>query len=268
MNNEEDDEGGYIDTRDSEIDELKEELTSWKAKYKALELKKRESDLALNKIKTEINSLRSVDKNWRDAAKVVYLNLSDLKTQFFSQVDQVIDGLNVVCKVGERIEEKQPYIKAVRITISQLQQKVRDQEGVIAKCRSEISHLTAELEDKSKKVERLSQGIEEEVERLCKPMRDRLADAMVQIMKEKSARAQERRQLADLWPEDRLMPTLLMKYRALTDAEREKRKVISFQQNADIALSLEIRHNVGESKCWELKYDDYGRTFYEHKKTG
>jgi uncharacterized protein YdcH (DUF465 family) len=42
----------------------------------------------------------------------------------------------------------------------------------------------------SDKVNRLSQGIEEEVERLMKPMRAKLADSMLMIMKEKAGRAQ------------------------------------------------------------------------------
>lgn len=262
-----DDEQGY-DERDSEIETLKEEIISWRTKFKSLEIKKRESDLALNKIKTEINSLRSVDRNWRDSAKVVYNNLNDVKFQFFSQVDQIIDSLTVVSKVGDRIHEKSPYIKSIKVVIAQLQQKIRDQDQVIRGLNDHIRNLTADLQDKNKKVARLSQGIEEEVERLCKPMRDKISDCMIEIMKEKASRAQERRQIADLWPESHLMPSMLMRYRALTDTEKETRKTISLQQNANIALSLEIRNNVGESKSWELKYDDYGRTFYEHKKTG
>jgi hypothetical protein len=45
-------------------------------------------------------------------------------------------------------------------------------------------------------VEKLSAGIDEEIERLVKPMRERMADCMVQVMKAKVGRAQERRELA------------------------------------------------------------------------
>jgi len=148
-----------------------------------------------------------------------------------------------------------------------LQQKVKEQENLIIRLNDQIKNLTAELQEKTKKIERLSEGIEEEVERLCKPMRDKLADCMVQIMKEKSARAQERRHMADLWPDGHLLPSLLMQYRALSEEEKEKRKTSSQQQNANVALALEVRANVTEAKSWELKYDDYGRAYYEHKKT-
>lgn len=266
-NGEEGEEEHEIDERDSEIETLREEVANWRSKFKSMELKKRESDLALNKIKTEINSLRSVDKNWKESARAVYNNLNDVKAQFFTQVDQVMNGLTLVNKAGERIQEKSPYINGIRATIAKLQQRIREQDNLISTLNYQIRNLTADLQDKNRKVERLSQGIEEEVERLCKPMRDKLADCMGQIMKEKAARAQERRHLADLWPDGHLMPSLLMRYRALTEEEKEKRKTISLQQNANTALALEVRRNCAEAKCWELKYDDYGRTFYEHKKT-
>ena len=87
------------------IAKLEEEVESWKAKYKALEIKKRESDLSLNKIKTEINSLRSMDKLWKDAAKTVYLNLKDTKALYDAQIDQIIDGMTAVDKTSVRIAD-------------------------------------------------------------------------------------------------------------------------------------------------------------------
>ena len=250
------------------ITELNEEIDQWKAKYKKLELQKRQSDLSLNKIKTEINSLRSVDKQWKDSAKTVYLNLNDMQFQFDSQIDQIMAGLDGITKSGERVTSKIPYNRKLKSTIAAFQKRIADQEETIMTLNAKIRVLTTELADKTAKVERLSAGIDEEVERLMKPMRDRLSDAMIQIMKEKAARAQERRELADLWPQDRLMPSLLMKHRALSDEERERRVKVTTEMNASYALSQEIRANVSESKMWEMKYDDYGRAFYEHMKTG
>lgn len=251
-----------------EVVELRQEVENWKAKYKTLELKKRESDLSLNKIKTEINSLRSVDKLWKDSAKAVYLNLNDVKSQFDAQIDQIVDGLSGLTKAGERVSSKIPYNRKVKTVIAQLQSRIAQQEESIMTLNSKIRLLTAELAEKTAKVERLSQGIEGEVERLMKPIRDKLAESMVLIMKEKAARAQERREIADLWPEGKLMPSILMRYRALSPEERERRVKLTREQEASFALAHEIRANVFESKMWEIKYDDYGRPFYEHKKTG
>jgi hypothetical protein len=251
-----------------EIVELRQEVENWKAKYKALELKKRESDISLNKIKTEINSLRSVDKLWKDSAKAVYLNLNDVKSQFDAQIDQIVDGLSGLTKAGDRMSSKIPYNKKVKSVIAALQSRIAQQEDSIMTLNSKIRLLSSELAEKTAKVERLSQGIEEEVERLMRPIRDKLAESMVLIMKEKAARSQERREIADLWPANTLMPSILMRYRAHTPEERERRVKLTREQEASFALAHEIRANVFESKMWEIKYDDYGRPFYEHKKTG
>jgi hypothetical protein len=251
-----------------EFEKLQKEIDSWKSKYKSLEIKKRESDLNLNKIKTEINSLRSVDKLWKEASKTVFLNLRDVKNSLDVQVDQIIDGLSAVSKGGERVTSKSLHMKSIKKVIAQLQSKIATQDETISSLHARIRSLTAELKDKSEKVERLSQGIEEEVERLIKPMRDKLAETVVTLMKEKASRAQERRELADLWPKDSLLPSLLLRYRSLSTEENDRRIQYAMEQNASLALQLEIQANVTESKMWEIKYDDYGRQFYQHRKTG
>jgi hypothetical protein len=268
--NEEEDEEDEEDQYDyrQKILELQREVDSLKAKNKSLELKKKESDLGLNKIKTEINSLRSLDKQWKDAARTVCVNIQDMKVLYDAQIDQMFEGWKSVVKTSERIQKRSKNLKDVQSVIQQLQQKIAAQGETIAGLNVRISALTAELDDKTKKIERLSEGIEEEVDRLCQPMRDKLAESMVMIMREKSLRAQERRELADLWPIDVPMPSLLMKYRSLNECEQSSRTEITRQKDATLALSLEIRSNVAEAQSWEIQYDDYGRPFYQHRKTG
>jgi chromosome segregation ATPase len=244
------DDGEEEDEKDMEIRSLNEEIDDWKKKYKPLELKKRESDINLNKIKTEINSLRSVDKNWKESAKTVYLSLKDVTHQFGIQADQIMGGLTTFSKTGERISEKVPYFKVLRNSIKEYQERIRTQEMTIMDLNGKIHRLTATLDDKTKKIERLSAGIEEEVSRLTKPMRDKVAQCMVAIMAEKAGRQQERRELADLWPDGHLLPSVVMRHRALTAEEQERRANITLFKNASFALSVEIRANVTESKSW------------------
>lgn len=268
VDNMEDDEEEEEYNYKEKILELQREVESLKAKNKTLELKKKESDLGLNKIKTELNSLRSLDKLWKDAAKAVCLNIQNMKVLYDAQMDQIFEGWKNVVKTSERIQKRSTNLKEVQGVIRQLQQKIIQQDETIAGLNLRIRNLTTELEDKTKKVERLSEGIEEEVNRLCQPMRDKLAESMVSIMKEKALRAQERREIADLWPESFPMPSLLMKYRSLSAQEMSNRRQLSQKRDSFIALSLEIRANVAESQAWEIQYDDYGRPFYQHRKTG
>jgi len=131
----------------AEFERISKELESWKNKHRQLELKKRESDLALNKIKTEINSLRSVDKLWKEASKTVFLNLQDVKNSFDLQVDQVLEGLSGISERGERVTEKSFHLKSVKKVIGTLQSKIATQDEVIVTLNSRIRALTAELKD-------------------------------------------------------------------------------------------------------------------------
>jgi chromosome segregation ATPase len=255
-----------------EIKELQDEVASWKAKYKTLQMQKRGSDIGLNKIKTEINSLRNVDHEWKNSAKQVYLNLNDAKAAFDAQIDQIVGGLSGLTKAGQRVTSKIPYNSKVKEVIEGLQLRVAKQEDNIVKLNSHIRLLVTELTEKTEKVNRLSAGIDVEVARLMAPLRDKLAESMTVIMKEKAGRAQERRDLAALWPTGSgatpvLMPTLLLRYRAHSDEERLRRLSLAQTQDANRALACEIRSNVTESKMWEMKYDDYGRPYYEHTQT-
>ncbi|KAJ1417656.1 hypothetical protein B484DRAFT_434203, partial [Ochromonadaceae sp. CCMP2298] len=250
-----------------EIKDLKEEIGKWKAKNKTLETQKRGADIAVNKIKTELNSLRNVDKLWRQSAKVVHHTLTDAIDSFSAQCERVESGLAGVSKVGQRITSNIPSLVVVKTTIAALQKRISEQEAQIINLHSQVSQLTRQVAEKTEMVNRLSAGIDFEVERLLTPVRDKLAHAMLLVMKEKAARAQERRGIADLWPKDHLMPSVLMHYRALTDSEQKLRTRLSRERDASYALALEIRANMAESQMWEQKYDDYGRVFWEHRST-
>ena len=79
---------------------------------------------------------------------------------------------------------------------------------------------------------------------------------------------QERRELSDLWPVGSLMPTILMKYRALDAQEVSQRLSLAKERDALRALAIEIKYCIHESNQWETQYDEYGRKSFFHVKTG
>ncbi len=253
--------------RVEEAEAIKAEFAQLKTTYAACEKKRREYEITLNKNKTEMNSLKSIDKLWKESAKTVFNSLLDSKAQFDAQIDQIVDGLSIVSKTSKRCHIYIPSIRNIKQKVSDLQKKLVVQDAEMVQLNGKIRNLSADLADKNKKVERLSKGLEDEIERLTKPMRDKMSECMLMVMKEKAARAQERRELADLWPSDTMLPTLLMKYRCLDENEKKRRLDMAKEAQASLALTLEIQANVAESKMWEMKYDDYGRPFYQHKTT-
>lgn len=254
--------------RVEEADTMMEELATLRKTCKDLELKNREATLTVNKVKSEMNSLKKQDKQWKESAKVVFHSLNGVKAQLDAQMDQIMAGLTAVSKGSFRLHFNVPNVQKCREKVEYYQDRVANGEKIRMQLEAQVRSLTLDLEDKTRRVERLSAGLDEEVERLVKPIRSKISESMVLVMKEKAARAQERRELADMWPDTHLLPTILMKYRTLSAQERARRVEAYHRKNANLALSLEIRANVIESKMWEMKYDDYGRPYYEHKTTG
>jgi FtsZ-binding cell division protein ZapB len=249
-------------------DEYIKEIEKLKEKSADAELRKREAENVANKLRTECNKLRDVEKGWRETSKTMSKQLTNVVIRFDKQADEIVLGMSVVASEALKVASRSPSIRKVTILIQKLQQKISAQEDQIRQLNNKNRHLQNELDDALAKVKRLSGGIEEEVERLVKPMRDKVADCMVQMMREKASRIQERRQIADLWPKSHLMPTLLMQYRALDPEEIERRVTRSKVVEASRALMYEIRKNVSESRKWTIEYDEYGRQFFQHSVTG
>jgi len=251
-----------------EAKELIQEAADMRVEIEAQKKKIKEMTLTMNKVKTESVSLSKQDKVWKESAKVVFHTLNNVKSNLDAQMTQIMDGLDGCEKVGRRCHFFVPKIKTAQDMYADMQVKVKASDDLLSKAHSEIRSLQAQLAETTIKVTRLSDGVDEEVERLCKPMRERMGDAMMMVMKEKGQRSQERRELADAWPAGHLLPTILMQYRSLNDAEKKRRVNAFGEANANRAIGIEIRANMIEKTKWELKYDDYGRAFYEHQDTG
>ena len=244
------------------------EMISLKERCKEAELKKREADILANKVKTEVNALRLLEKGWIVSAKDVFIATRDLTKHINNDIDTIEDRIETINKSSIKLHKKNGSINRVTVILKKLQLTVASQEEEIKNLTTKNQKLVSDLQITSAKLDRIMRNIEEEVERQVKPMRDQVAETVVLLMKEKASRAQERRNIADLWPPGHLMPTLLMKSRPISEEERIRRLKRSKDLEASRALTLEIRANVIEATKWVTKYDDYGRLYYEHSDTG
>jgi hypothetical protein len=260
----------YVARSMAACDEAKEiikETEELRVETAALKKKNKELTLTLNKTKTENNAFSKQDKAWKESAKVVFKSMNNVKSQLDAQMDQIMDGLQGCTKASRRCHFFVPKVKEAQDKYQGMQERVNKQEEVLMRANAEIRNLTTQLDEATYRVNRLSSGIDAEVERLVKPMREKMSDAMVSFMKEKAGRAQERKEFADQWPNGHLMPTVLMQNRCMDADERARRVKKYHDKNANVALTLEIKANVLEATKWEMKYDDYGREFYEHMDT-
>lgn len=251
-----------------QADEYIAEIKTLKEKNKAIEMTKRELETSLNKTITELNAMKKLDKGWKDASRVLSKSLSTVASTLSTQADEIVDGMEKMMKDSDRLKGHTPGIQRIGSILDRKSARIADLDAKQRSLANQVRGLQAELDDANAKVKRLSGGIEEEVERLVQPMRTKVADSIVTVMREKAARAQERRQMADLWPPGHLMPTLLLTHRALDEKEIELRANRSQIQEASKALCLEIRKNVMESKQWKVEFDEYGRQYFQHALTG
>jgi hypothetical protein len=244
-----------------------EELHNLRKKIKDAETTKREADIYVNKAKAEVNQFRMKDRDWRNSAKAIQAAFAAAQVGFDAQFSVLDDKLSYFNRKLRNMERNTELIRDVKVAVANYQAQISAQENQIRTMGGRIQKLIVDLEDKTAKVERLSEGIEGEVERICRPIREKVSEFMSLVMKEKASRAQERRELADLWPSTHIMPTVLMRHRALSEGERQRRLDRTTRAEANRALALEIQANVLESKMWEINHDDYGRQFFKHLKT-
>lgn len=193
---------------------VNEELKALKIKYKKLELQKKESEQSGNKGLGELKSLRDQCKQWVKAAANVYSNLFTTTTQVEANIDLINDKCNIgISKAEKTIQQTIKDISRVKeIVINQqdlIQQHVED----IALKTKLINDMSTSLREALQKLKDIEEDNENSVEKLNAPMREKVTEVMFMMMKEKVLRAQEKRELSDLWPVGHLMPTVLMKYR-------------------------------------------------------
>jgi hypothetical protein len=98
-------------------------------------------------------------------------------------------------------------------------------QGKSKRCRGLTTKLTtveSKLNITSEQLKALERDVHEEIERQCRPMRAEVADTIALLMKERSDKAVERAELADLWPSGWLLPSILLPYKTIDSSEANR----------------------------------------------
>ena len=146
-------------------------------------MKAKEFELSITKLKTEMNSLKTMEKGWKDSAKAIHTSMTTVTSSLDAQYGQIMAGLRGQARQQHHMKFNIPKIHSLTEHIKKMQVQISQQQAEIKELMGKNRTLTAHLEDKTMKVEKLSAGIDDEIERLVKPMRERMADCMVQVMK-------------------------------------------------------------------------------------
>ena len=174
------------DSEDIDAYAVNEQLKALKIKFSQLELKKKESELGVNKNLTELKSLRSLGKQWTEASRAVYTSVFNIKTKFDTEIDEVTDKVNNgITEAEDAIERSIEALKKVNQVVADQKKLIREQKEEIAAKTIRIENLETDLKQTSDQLEYLTMNMQVEIESLCGPMRDQVSNSMFGMMKEK-----------------------------------------------------------------------------------
>ena len=249
-------------------EEDKAELAKLRQKVKDADSKKRESDVKFNESRAETSNLRGLNKGWKESAEVVFYCLTSFDEALATSVARVKER-------SDYVVEKTATLPPLRAGVERATERLAETQAVLVQREHEIRRLNASVDRLARLLRRseaevlaLRESVAVQIERVAAPLRDELAASYALLMHEKAAREGDRQQLADLWPEGWLKPSLLQKYKTLDPAERRERRAAAEAADVEQRLQVEIREAVREAGKWSTGFDEYGRAFYLHADTG
>ena len=252
-----------------ELYALQEEVKTMKNKYRQLELKKKEGELNQNKNLSELQSLRSQVRIWRQGAIDAYTHAFNYKVEMEKRIRDLEIHVYNFCEAKKKVlEQGNRSVVHAKAIIYGLQETIKRLEREMEELKDKLSRTEVDLREKSARLNFLQKSLDAEVNRLVLPWKEKMTKSMAMVMREKAQRAQERRELAELWPVGHLMPTMLIRFRDMNPAERELRIHVANERNASAILAAEIRANMFEATLWKPKFDEYGRPYFQHSVTG
>lgn len=110
-----------------------------------------------------------------------------------------------------------------------------------------ISKLNLELNESRQKLIVLENEMEDQISTAIAPMKVELANANVQLMKEKAQRIDDRIHLANLWPIGWMIPTILSRYKSYQDIYRKKATSVEKERFQDVNRKPMIPRSVGRN---------------------
>ena len=169
-----------------DVHTINEQLRLLKIKYSQLELKKKESDLGINKDLTELKSLRGIGKQWKDAAEVISSRTNKLTAHFDTEIDVISSKFtNGVDEAEDAIDRSIKCLKRVNKVVVQQQKLIKSQQKEIEEKSDRIVEVERALKTCQKELKLITDNTQAVADKICAPMREKVTETMFLIMKEK-----------------------------------------------------------------------------------
>lgn len=169
-----------------DVHTINKQLQLLRIKYSQLELKKKESDLGINKDLTELKSLRSIGKQWKDAAEVISSSTSKVTTRLDAEIDAINNKfISGVDEAEDAIDRSIKCLKRVNKVVLQQQKLIKSQQKELEEKTNRISEVGHALKTCQKELNLITDNTQAVADKICAPMREKVTETMFLIMKEK-----------------------------------------------------------------------------------
>lgn len=257
-----------IVSKAEETDKLREETKALQNKAERALLSKNEAEIQVQKLKTELSSFRALNGQWIEASRALASRISAHEEECAAQTRRQEDALDRLASRDAQVVIQTASVVQVTAKVRALNALAREQRSSISDLRLRVQGLEGELASRQRIVDRLTTSFNEEVESRISPIRIALAASTAHVLRLNADKIRDLRDMAVLWPETHLMPTLLCMHRARSKEDRDRLARKARENQASLALALDVRRRVKESKHWTTDYDDYGQLYYRNTVTG
>ena len=231
-------------------------------------LLKNEADLAILKLKAELNSFKALHGDWIKSAETIGRRCNETEKSFTKNASRVESAMTALTKHESSISNATRFVRSATLKIKAMEVVINEQRLAIDSSTSRVRLLESDVAAKQKMIDRLTRNISEEVQTKLGPIQGKLAQATSLVLQQSAMRIRDLRDIAALWPRDFLMPTILLIHRRKTPEDKARQAKRAMEHQALLALGMEIRAKVLESSQWTTAYDNYGRMYYTNTYTG
>jgi len=231
-------------------------------KAKDAENKFRKVDLMYTECKTENNNLKAVLDRWNEASGLIHENMNTFDSLMNEQMDRVMDRINKHRAQGISLEKSKTVADRTTEKIKELQAKIQDWEQRYDALAKKHSKLSGEYQEASNRIKELEATMEDEIERRVAPIQEELSQAYAELMKAKAKHEQDLVDVVVLWPQGFLLPSLLQRYQDLSPMERQQKRSLAEQRDAQLAITNEIQDKAAIANQWQELADQYGQRYF------
>jgi hypothetical protein len=256
----------------SQLKDVQAAADKSKKRLAGVELKLRETEVLLQKSRSDATDLRQILNDRDGAATSTMAHLSSFSEHVNGRLDIVELATEKLSGRLALTERATPAVKAAAAKIQKLSSLLSERDSQLQNMTAAFKSKEALLKAADAQVADLGGNIDNivqgEVLRKCAPLEKKLVDVEAEVHRLRVIRQRDLEDLALLWPPGWLHPSILRPFVPTSPEAAREEAEQALRRDAERELRESIRDAVAEAAKWKVKTDEYGRNYWENRDTG